>query len=191
MPIRRNHQPLKQQLARSVRDETIPLHLPETQTSVARATLCGLAGEHCARAARAGMHLVLDHVLELLVVDGACEDVEGEGFACDAGGEVFLAAVAEAVVDEGARGFFDGGAAEAGAVAVVAGEDAGFAGDEFEHLAHCHARGETVRVHDDVWVDALVGEGHVGLVGHDAYDTLLAVAGGELVADFGTAGLPG
>ena len=191
MTIRRNHQPLEEQLACSVGNETITFHFTETQTSVARATLCGLAGEHCARAACTGMHLVLDHVLELLVVDGACEDVEGERFAGDTGGEVFLATVAEAVLDEGARGFFDGGAAEAGAVAVVAGQDAGFSGDEFEHLTHCHTRGEAVWVHDDIGVDALVGEGHVGLVGHDAYDTLLAVAGGELVADFGTAGLAG
>lgn len=190
VPIRGHHEPLEEELAGSVGDEAVAFHFAEAEAAVARAAFGGLAGEHCAGAAGAGMHFVLDHVFEFLVVDRSREDVEGEGVAGYAGGEVFFAAVGEAVIDEGAGGFFDGGAAEAGAVAVVAGEHACFAGYKLEHFTDCHARGEAVRVHDDVRVDPLVCEGHVALVGHDAYDALLAVARGELVADFGAARLP-
>lgn len=110
------------------------------------------------------MHFILDHVLEFLVVNGAEEGIELMGFACDARGKVVFACVGEALLHENLRHVFDGGAAEGGAVLEGAVEDAGFAGEEFHHFANCHARGETVWVHDDVWADALVVEGHVFLL---------------------------
>ena len=63
MTIRRDHQALEQELRGSVCDKTVTFHFSETQTTVARASFGGLPGEHCARAAGTGMHLVLDHVL--------------------------------------------------------------------------------------------------------------------------------
>lgn len=51
-----------------------PLHFSETQTTVPGSTLCGLAREHGARSAGARVHLVHDHVLELLVEHGPAED---------------------------------------------------------------------------------------------------------------------
>ena len=48
-----------------------------------------------------------------------------------------------------------------------------------------------MRIHDDIRNDSRVGEWHINSIGNDADHTLLAVAGGELVTDFGNAGLAG
>lgn len=53
----------------SVSDETVALHLPEAQAAVPRAALGRLPREHGPRPARARVHLVLHHVLQLLVVN--------------------------------------------------------------------------------------------------------------------------
>lgn len=66
----------------TVRDEAVPLHLAEAETAVAGAALGGLARECHARPAGTRVNLVKHHVLELLVVDRAHEDVRLEGLPC-------------------------------------------------------------------------------------------------------------
>ncbi|GIX62066.1 U5 small nuclear ribonucleoprotein-specific helicase [Babesia caballi] len=58
-------------------------------------------------------------------------------------------------------------------------------GDELEHLADSHARGEAVRVHDEVGDPAVLAEGQVLLALNETHDTLLPVATAVLVTDFG------
>lgn len=188
--VRRQHEPLQQQLAGAVRDEAVALHLAEAETAVARAALGGLPRQDGAGPPCPGVHLVLDHVLQLLVVDGSREDVERQRLARDARREVVLAAVAEPLLDQDAGHLLDGAAAKGGAVAVLARQHARLAGHELEHLTDRHARGESVRVHDDVRDDALVRERHVDLLRDEAHDALLAVAGREFVADLGATRLP-
>ena len=50
-------------------------------------------------------------------------------------------------------------------------------------MPHGHARGNGVRVHDDVWRDAFGGERHVLAPVRHADGALLPVPGRELVAD--------
>ena len=67
--------------------------------------LCGLPGQDHARAACAGMHLVEDHVLQLLVVHWPHEDEGLQGLPGAATCQHVLPAVAEAVRNlRGARG---------------------------------------------------------------------------------------
>ena len=63
-----------EELRGAVGDDTIALHLTETQASLARTTLYGLAREHLQGAASTRVDLVVDHVLEALVVRGTDKD---------------------------------------------------------------------------------------------------------------------
>lgn len=128
-------------------------------------------------------------MLELLVVDRAHVDVALERLTRDSRREVVLAGVRVAVVDEDLAHVFGLGSSERRTVLELALEDAGFSGEQLEHLADGHTRRETVRVHDDVGADALVVERHVLLRDDETANTLLSVTRGELVAEFGTTSL--
>mmetsp|Transcript_34960 Transcript_34960/g.87209 ORF Transcript_34960/g.87209 Transcript_34960/m.87209 type:complete len:662 (-) Transcript_34960:1408-3393(-) len=185
--VRAVHEALVEQHRRAVPDQAVALHLAEPQPAIARAPLGGLAREHGARPARARVHLVHDHVLELLVVDGPEENVGRQRLAGDARGDVVLARVVKAVLDEHARTVVNLVAAKGRAVAQVAVEHRRLAREQLHHLAHRHARGEAVRVHDDVGRHPVIVEGHV-LVPHDQpAHALLPVARRELVAELGRA----
>ena len=65
----------------AVTNQTVPLHLPESQAAVPGPALCGLPCKHGAWTLGTGMHLVQHHVLQLLVVDGPKEDVGTQRFS--------------------------------------------------------------------------------------------------------------
>lgn len=73
--VRRDHEPLLQQHAGPVRNETVSLHLAQTEATLAGTSLGRLAGEDGAGSAGTTVHLVQHHVLQLLVVDGTVVDV--------------------------------------------------------------------------------------------------------------------
>ena len=60
-------------------------------------------------------------------------------------------------------------------VAELAVADGRLGADELQHLADGHARGEPVRVHDEVWADPPLAEGHVLLRHYRAHHPLLPV----------------
>mmetsp|Transcript_9755 Transcript_9755/g.24806 ORF Transcript_9755/g.24806 Transcript_9755/m.24806 type:complete len:257 (+) Transcript_9755:1606-2376(+) len=134
------------------------------------------------------MHLVQHHVLQLLVVDGPHEDVRLQRLAGDPAREVVLPAVAEAVVHQRLG---DGlrvvrqprRLAERSAIVEPPAEDARLGAQQLDHLAHRHARGEAVRVHDEVRAHARLAEGQVLLPHDGAHHTLLPVPAAELVAE--------
>ena len=76
------------------------------------------------------------------------------------------------------------------AIAKLASEDTSLAGDELNHLADGHARGESVWVHDNVWGDSLLAEGKVLLPDDDAAHSLLSVATTEFVTHLGNPRAP-
>ena len=86
-----DHEPLDEEHAGPVGDEAVALHLAQPQPSLPAPSLGGLPGEDGAGAAGPAVHLVEDHVLELLVVDGAHVDVGLHALARYAGGERVLA----------------------------------------------------------------------------------------------------
>jgi hypothetical protein len=85
MRIAANHQSLQQQLARAIRNQTITLHLAQSQATIPRPSLGWLSRQNGTRPARSCVHFILDHVFELLVVDWAEEGVELVCFAADTG----------------------------------------------------------------------------------------------------------
>ena len=88
--VGRDHEPFDEQHARAVRDQTIALHLSESEASFARSALRRLPGQDSAGTSGSAVHLVQDHVLELLVVDGAVVDVGLQGLAGYARGQHIL-----------------------------------------------------------------------------------------------------
>ena len=88
--VGRDHEPFDEQHARAVRDQTIALHLAESEASFAGSALRRLPGQDSAGTSGSAVHLVQDHVLELLVVDGAVVDVGLQGLAGYARGQHIL-----------------------------------------------------------------------------------------------------
>ena len=128
------------------------------------------------------MHLVDDHVLELLVEHGPKEHVAPQRQPRDAGRQELLAGIVVAVLHQHLAARRDTVAGEGGAVATVAIHKPSLASQQLDHLAHRHTRREAVRVHDQVGANAFIGERQVLLRHDQPAHTLLPVAGAELVA---------
>ena len=188
--VRAHHEALQQQLRRAVANQTVTLHLAEAQTAVAGAALGRLPGEHGAGAARAGVHFVHNHVLELLVVDGAKVHVRLEWLTCHAARQVLFAAVVVAVLHKHARHVVHVRSAERRAVFLRAAQNTSLAGHELNHLADGHARWEAVWIHNNVGTNTRIIERHVCLRHNQAHHTFLAVARRELVAQLRAPRLP-
>lgn len=129
-------------------------------------------------------------MLELLVVDRSHEDVRLERLSRDSRGEVVLPSIAVSRVDEDLRHLLRLGSSKRRPVLELAFKDSRLAREAFEHLADRHARGESVRVHDDVGARSLVVERHVLLRNDEAANSLLPVARRELVSELGATSLP-
>ena len=86
-----DHETLDEQHARAVSDQTIALHLSESKTTLTGSTLRWLTGQNGAGSSGSSVHLVQDHVLQLLVVNGAVVDVRLQRLAGNARGQHILA----------------------------------------------------------------------------------------------------
>eukprot|EP00968_Pinguiococcus_pyrenoidosus_P008709 scaffold641_cov237-Pinguiococcus_pyrenoidosus.AAC.17 len=189
------HQPLHDEIARSVANEAVPLHLSQTEPAIPAAALGGLAREHRARSAGPGVHLVHDHVLELLVENRPHEDVGADLLARGPAGEDVLPVVVEAMAHELLRGHLDAVCvailfAERGPVRLSPAQHPRLAGEKLDHLPDGHPRREPVRIHDQVRACAFFVERHVLLRHNDPADSLLAVPRAELVSHLRPSALP-
>mmetsp|Transcript_18763 Transcript_18763/g.45097 ORF Transcript_18763/g.45097 Transcript_18763/m.45097 type:complete len:326 (+) Transcript_18763:712-1689(+) len=122
-------------------------------------------------------------MLQTLVVRRPEED---EGAERAAGVSVVEALVAVALVAahvQHVRHVLDVDVVEGSGVALVACQTPHLAEQRLDEMADRHARGDSVRVHDQVRRDPLAREGHVVLAIGDAHRALLSVARGKLVAD--------
>lgn len=61
-------------------NQTITLHLSESEATISGTSLSGLAGEDSSWTSGSCVHLVHHHMLELLVVHRTKKDVRREGF---------------------------------------------------------------------------------------------------------------
>jgi len=174
-----------------MRNQGVALHLADADPAALRPSFDWLARDGVDGPRGPDLELIADHVPEPLVVHDAEIYVGGELAARDAAVHGFVAVevvarLQQLVAEEVACSvcFVEG---EGRAVLCEAVEGASFAGQGLDEHADCHAGGEGVRVDDDVGLDAGFAEGH-GFAGpeHGA-DALLAVAGGEFVADDGAA----
>mmetsp|Transcript_38401 Transcript_38401/g.115055 ORF Transcript_38401/g.115055 Transcript_38401/m.115055 type:complete len:461 (-) Transcript_38401:2045-3427(-) len=174
----------------SVGDETVAFHLSHPQPSVAGSTLEGLTGQHRHGPSRAGVHLVVDEMLETLVERRTDED---SGVERTAGVSLIHGLVAVTLISHGMEthtDILDGHVREGGGVALAPLEYDDLAEETFDQLSDGHSGGDGVRIHDDVGDDPLGREGHVFLsVGHTDR-SLLSVPRCKFVPDLGDANVP-
>lgn len=137
--IAAQHEPFDQELRRAIGDETVTLHLSETQTASSGSSLCRLSRQDRSRSCGTRMHLILHHVLQLLVVDWTKENVSWQRLAGDATGDIILSGVGVASLDEQIAHIFDSAPAERSAVLLRTGKHTSLATDELNHLAHRHS----------------------------------------------------
>src|SRR6267143_1092334 len=143
-----------------------------------------LPREDLDRSARADVQFSGDHVVQLLVVDHAHEDLRGDHAARAAVVQDLLPVRPEAVLLEGLPHGVLPLAAEWRPVDEATFEGSDLAPDLFEDMGDRHPRRDRVGIDDQVGNDPLRGERQVLLRCDQADHTLLAVAGGELVPQF-------
>src|SRR2546426_431912 len=163
-------------------DQAIPFHLAEPQAALAGPSFRRLPREDLHRAARPDVELAGDHVVELLVVDHADENLRGDHAARAAVVPDLLAVRPEAVLHEGVSHRLLPLAGEGRAVDEPTFEAADLPADLLEDVGHGHPGRNRMGIDDQVRDDALRGEGHVFLRSDEPDDALLPVARRELVA---------
>ena len=97
--IGRDHQSFHDQTCCTVANQTITLHLTDSEAAVSRSTFSRLASEDCDATSCPRMHLVLNHVLEPLIEDRAREDVARQHLPSDAAHQEVLSIKTIAVFD--------------------------------------------------------------------------------------------
>ena len=185
-----DHQPLEDEHRGAVPDEAVAFHLPQPKPPVPRPPLRGLPGEHHPGPPRSGVHLIEDHVLELLVIHRPHEDVRDQGLPRDAAVHQVFPVVREPVRDERLRDGAHGVPAERGAVVEPPVLEPGFASQQLDHLPDGHSAREPVRVHDEVRDDAAFAEWEIALREHRPDDALLPVSARELIPHLGPPRVP-
>ena len=172
----------------------VPFHFTKANATGTLAALDWLLGEIVEGPGGADLEFVRDHVAETLVVDNTNVDISLEFLAGDAAvhwlvAMVIVASLAELLTEEGGGGvlFVE---LEGRGVLGEAVEGAGFGRHALDEHADGHAGGKGVGVDDNVGTHAALGEGQIDEGILLAHDTLLSVAGAELVADDGVAGHP-
>jgi hypothetical protein len=72
--VRNQEQPFSQEVADSMRDDAVALHLAEAQTACPAPAVGGLASECHNWSPSPGIHLIIDQMSQSLVVNGPDED---------------------------------------------------------------------------------------------------------------------
>mmetsp|Transcript_21954 Transcript_21954/g.54083 ORF Transcript_21954/g.54083 Transcript_21954/m.54083 type:complete len:311 (+) Transcript_21954:323-1255(+) len=166
-----------------MRDHTVALHLPKAQPPVPRPPLHGLPVEHLRGPPRARMDLVIHHVLQALVVRGPEKNESIQGLARVA---IIQTLVAMPLVPAGVqhvRHVLDVDLVEGRSIALISREAPNLPQDRLDQVTDCHARGDSVGVHDEIGGDALCRERHVIHPIRHTNSPLLPVSRRKLVSD--------
>mmetsp|Transcript_29419 Transcript_29419/g.73543 ORF Transcript_29419/g.73543 Transcript_29419/m.73543 type:complete len:678 (+) Transcript_29419:260-2293(+) len=179
-------QPLLHDERRAVRQQRVALHLSEPDASVDLAPMHRLVCDLVDRPRRSHLVLVGHHVAEALIVHHAHEDLHLHLDAVHArvhglGAVVRIPSGAQLLPEVVDRAVLLG-EAERRAVLHDGVHGARLARHRLEEHADRHARGEAVRVEQDVGRDARLGERHVLRRPQPRHHALLPVARRELVA---------
>ena len=166
-----------------MRDEAVTLHLAHTQAAVPRAALARLPGQRDDRPPPPAVHLVDDHVLEALVVRRPDKDFHGHHFSRHSIVHHLVAVGVQPEVQQVLPQVLEAQMVVGRAVAERAPPNADAAVHCLQKLGNGHARGNGVRVHDNVGPQPAGGKRHVALVENHAARALLAGARGKLVPD--------
>ena len=176
---------LPQEIRRSVRNHAVAFHLTNAQTTVVGATLHRLPRQNSARSARPVIDFVLHHVLESHVIRGTNENLALHALARHAVVQQLRAARMVAQLGQHLAEHLVLGPVvhERGAVAKSALQHARLAHQRLHQLANRHARGERVRVDNQIRANTVVRERHVGLGYNEPHRALLPGARAELVTN--------
>ena len=173
-------------------EKSIALHFTHTDTTTLLTTLDGLASRRHDRTSGTHLVLVVNHVTQTLVVDDTDVNVRLELLARDARVERLVAVVVVAGLHELVAKVVAGRVLlvelEGRRVLRESVQGTGLAGERLDEHTDCHARRESVRVDDDVGLDASLREGHVDGAPLLRAHTLLTVTRRELVTDDGRTG---
>ena len=176
---------LPQKVRRPVRNDAVAFHLANAQATVVGAPLNRLPREHGARTARAVIDFVLHHVLQTHVVRGPDENLALHALARHAVIKQLCAAGVVAQLRQYLAEHLVLGPVvhERGAVAEAALQHARLAHQRLHQLPDRHARGQRVRVYNEVRARAVFRERHVGLRYDQPHRALLSSPRAELVAN--------
>src|SRR5690606_1068140 len=121
------------------------------------------------------MHLILDHVLQLLVINWARDDVAFQRLTGLTTSEIILSRIIVTMVDEDLSHHLRVASTKRRSILKRSSQNTSLAGHKFNHFTNCHTGWETVGIHDNVRADAGIVERHVLLVDDDTANTLLSV----------------
>merc|ERR1719361_2753524 len=112
-------------------------------------------------------------MLQLLVVYRSHENVSPQGFPRYPRGQKVFARVAEPLCDKFSADIARLVPSKGSRIPKCAFVHCKFSTDELDHFTDGHPGGKTMRVHDEVWADPPVAEGHVFLVDNKPTDAFL------------------
>ncbi|MPN17715.1 hypothetical protein SDC9_165070 [bioreactor metagenome] len=169
----------------AVADQTVTLHLTESETSLPGTSLGGLTGQDLHGAAGTDVHLAADHVVQLLVEYHSGVDLHLD---LPSGGAVvhdLPSGVLETVPDQSVTYGFLPLSGEHRAVHGAALHGADPAADHLEDVGDGHTGRYAVGVDHQIWRHTVYRERHVALIHQASDDAFLPVSGTELVAQLG------
>ena len=145
-------------------NETVALHLADTQTTIARPALARLASERHDGAAATRMTLVNHHVLEALVMRRANEDLHLHHFARLTIVHDLVAVRVQTQIQHVLLEIIQTQMGVRRTVAQRAARRAHATIHRLQELRNRHARRNGVRVHNDIRTQTRGREGHITLV---------------------------
>mmetsp|Transcript_4552 Transcript_4552/g.10203 ORF Transcript_4552/g.10203 Transcript_4552/m.10203 type:complete len:253 (-) Transcript_4552:85-843(-) len=184
------HQALFQKGCSAMRDNAVTLHLPKAQTTIPRTSFHRLARQNLVRSTSTRVNLIVHHVAQPLVIRWPEEDLSLHHPSRVA---VIHRLVPSTLVPKlvQLRGdVLHRHLRERRGVTLLAVKACDFAHQALDKVANRHARRNGVRVHDDVWRNALEAEWHVLLRIHHPDRSFLAVSRCKLVANLRNADRP-
>jgi hypothetical protein len=97
--IRRNHEPFHDKIGCSIAYEAITFHLTNAKTTISRSTFRWLTSKGSVPTSGTGMHFVLYHMLESLVIDWSLEDKALQHLPSDTRHQQVLSVEAETMLN--------------------------------------------------------------------------------------------
>ena len=178
---------LVQEIRHPMRQNTVALHLTDTETSVVRSTLHWLPSEHRVRTPSAVVDLVLHHMFQSHIISGANEDIRLHLFSRHPIVHDLIACGIESRLHE-KRGIcliIRTLRLECRAVAECAIVCAQNAQQTLHNLSDRHTRRKCVWINNQIGSDSIGGEWHIIFGNYETECALLSSTRRHLVADSG------
>mmetsp|Transcript_11227 Transcript_11227/g.69336 ORF Transcript_11227/g.69336 Transcript_11227/m.69336 type:complete len:386 (-) Transcript_11227:2198-3355(-) len=164
-------------------DHAVPFHLSKSKPAVTRSTLNRLPGKNLNGTTTTRVNFVVYHMFQALVVRGAHEDLGVQPATSVSIVHHFVSTRLKTMTMELRRYVIDCHVCERRGVPFFPFKHSHLAHEALHQLTDGHARGDRMRIDNDIRCDPFCGEWHVLLRVRHADGTLLTVPAGKLVAD--------